>query len=96
MGNCIKTRKIGEQFIMDGVLYEVVEADNTEDPCLNCSLNNGKGLICSGDTGVIGFCYAGMRSDDKQVVFKEVGNKEKPLDSLLNGDFTGETSEVWN
>ena len=96
MGNPIKTRKIGEQFIMDGVLYEVRDAVNTEDPCLDCSLNNGKGLICSGDTGVMGFCYAGMRSDDKQVIFKEVGNKEKPLDSLLNGDFTGETSEVWN
>ena len=96
MGNPIKTRKIGEQFIMDGVIYEVTEAVNTEDPCLDCSLNNGKGLICSGDTGVMGFCYAGMRSDDKQVIFKEVGNKEKPLDSLLNGDFTGETSEVWN
>ena len=95
MGNPIKTRKIGEQFIMDGVLYEVAEAVNTEDPCLNCSLNNGKGLICSGDTGVMGFCYAGMRSDDKQVIFKEV-RSEKPLDSLLNGVFTGETSEVWN
>lgn len=96
MGNPIKTRDIGERFRMGGVMYEVAEAVNTEDPCLDCSLNNGKGLICSGDTGVMGFCYAGMRSDDKQVVFKEVGNKEKPLDSLLNGDFKGETSEVWN
>ena len=80
---------------MDGRRYEVAEAINTEDPCLDCSLNNGKGLICSGDTGVMGFCYAGMRSDDKQVIFKEV-RSEKPLDSLLNGVFTGETSEVWN
>ena len=96
MGNPIKTRDIGERFRMGGVMYEVVEADNTEDSCLNCSLNNGKGLICSGDTGVMGFCYAGLSSDDKQVVFKEEGNKEKPLDSLLNGDFTDETSEVWN
>ena len=95
MGNRIKTREIGEQFNMGGVLYEVAEAFNEEDPCLDCSLNNGKGLICSGDTGVMGFCYAGMRSDDKQVIFKEV-RSEKPLYSLLNGDFTGETSEVWN
>ena len=95
MGNRIKTREIGEQFNMGGILYEVAEAFNEEDPCLDCSLNNGKGLICSGDTGVMGFCYAGMRSDDKQVIFKEV-RSEKPLDSLLNGDFTGETSDVWN
>lgn len=95
MGNRIKTREIGEQFNMGGILYEVAEAFNEEDPCLDCSLNNGKGLICSGDTGVMGFCYAGMRSDDKQVIFKEV-RSEKPLDSLLNGVFTGETSEVWN
>ena len=95
MGNPIKTRDIGERFRMGGVMYEVAEAFNTEDPCLDCSLNNGRGLICSGDTGVMGFCYAGMRSDDKQVIFKEV-RSEKPLDSLLNGDFTDETSEVWN
>ena len=96
MGNRIKTRRIGEQFNMGGVFYEVAEAFNEEDPCLDCSLNNGRGLVCLGDTCVMGFCYAGMRSDNKQVVFKEVGKKEKPLDSLLNGDFTGETSEVWN
>ena len=95
MGNPIKTREIGERFNMDGVLYEVAEAANIEDPCLDCSLNNGRGLICSGDTGVMGFCYAGMRSDEKQVIFKEVGKKAKPLDSLLNGDFTDETSKEW-
>lgn len=81
---------------MDGVIYEVAEAVNTEDPCLNCSLNNGRGLICSGNTEIMGFCYAGIRTDNKQVIFKEVGNKEKPLDSLLNGDFADETSEVWD
>ena len=50
------TREIGEQFNMGGVLYEVAEAFNEEDPCLDCSLNNGRGLVCSGDTGVMGFC----------------------------------------
>lgn len=95
MGNRIKTREVGEQFTMRGVLYEVAEAINTEDSCLDCSLNNGRGLICSGDTGVMGFCYAGMRSDNKQVIFKEIGKNKKPLDSLLKGDFTDETSEVW-
>lgn len=96
MGNCIRTREIGERFSMDGRRYEVAEAVNTEDPCLDCSLNNGRGLICSGDTRITGFCYIGMRSDDKQIIFKEVSKKDKPLDSLLNGDFTDETSEVWN
>lgn len=95
MGKSIKTRTVGEQFTMGDILYEVAEAFNTEDPCLDCSLNNGRGLICSGDTGVMGFCYAGMRSDDKQVIFKEIGKNEKPVDSLLKGDFTNETSEVW-
>lgn len=94
MGNRIKTREVGERFKMDGVLYEVAE-DMTDDPCKGCSLNNEKMLVCFGDVGVTGFCYREMRSDNKQVVFKEVSNKEKPLDSLLNGDFTNETSEVW-
>lgn len=93
MGNRIKTREIGERFKMDGVLYEVVEAV-TDDPCEGCSLQNEKGLVCRGDVGITGLCYDGMRRDNKQVVFKEVRN-EKPLDSLLNGDFTNETSEVW-
>lgn len=94
MGNCIKTREIGERFKMGGVLYEVVEAV-TDDPCEGCSLRNEKGLVCGGDVSVTGLCYDGMRRDNKQVVFVEVSENEKPLDSLLNGDFTGETSEVW-
>lgn len=94
MGNRIKTREIGERFQMDGVLYEVVEAV-TDDPCEGCSLQNEKGLICRGDVGITGLCYDGMRCDNKQVVFKEVSNNDKPKESLLNGDFTGETSEVW-
>lgn len=94
MGNRIKTREIGERFKMDGVLYEVAEAV-TDDPCEGCSLQNEKGLVCRGDVGITGLCYDGMRCDNKQVVFKEVRN-EKPLDSLLNGDFTNETSEVWS
>ena len=69
MENRIKTREIGERFEMDGVLYEVVEAV-TDDPCEGCSLQNEKGLLCRGDAGVTGFCYDGMRSDNKQVVFK--------------------------
>ena len=93
MENRIKTREIGERFKMDGILYEVVEAA-TDDPCDGCSLQNEKGLVCRGDVGITGLCYDGMRRDNKQVVFKEVRN-EKPLDSLLNGDFTNETSEVW-
>lgn len=94
MGNRIKTREIGERFKMDGVLYEVAEAV-TDDPCDGCSLQNEKGLVCRGDVGITGFCYNGMRSDNKQVVFVEVNNNDKPKESLLNGDFTGNTSEVW-
>lgn len=90
----IKTRKIGERFKMGGVLYEVVEAV-TDDPCEGCSLRNEKGLVCRGDVGVMGLCFGGMRADGNEVVFKEVSINDKPLDSLLNGDFTGETSEVW-
>ena len=90
----IKTSKIGERFKMGGVLYEVVEAV-TDDPCEGCALQNEKGLVCGGDVSVTGLCYDGMRRDNKQVVFKEVSENEKPLDSLLNGVFTGETSEVW-
>lgn len=90
----IKTRKIGERFKMGGVLYEVAEAV-TDDPCEGCALQNEKGLVCRGDVGVTGLCFGGMRADGNEVVFKEVSINDKPLDSLLNGDFTGETSEVW-
>lgn len=75
MGKRIKMREIGERFKMDGVLYEVVEAV-ADDPCDGCSLQNEKGLVCRGDVGVTGLCYAGMRRDDKQVVFKEVGSEK--------------------
>jgi hypothetical protein len=94
MESCIKTREIGERFKMDGVLYEVAEAV-TDDPCEGCSLQNEKGLVCRGDVGITGLCYDGMRSDNKQVIFKDVSKADKPKESLLNGDFTGETSEVW-
>ena len=76
------------------VACELAEAV-TDDPCEGCSLQNEKGLVCRGDVGVTGLCYDGMRRDNKQVVFKEVSENEKPLESLLNGDFTGETSEEW-
>lgn len=94
IGPPLRTRDIGERFTMDGVQYEVMEAV-TDDPCDVCSLQNEKGLVCRGDVGVTGICYDGMRRDSKQVVFKEVSENGKPLESLLNGDFTGETSEVW-
>lgn len=94
LGPPLRTREIGERFTMDGVQYEVMEAV-TDDPCEGCSLKNEKGLVCRGDVGVTGFCYKEMRSDDKQVIFKDVSNDEMSSDSLLNGDFTDETSEVW-
>ena len=94
LGPPLRTREIGERFTMDGVQYEVMEAA-TDDPCDGCSLQNEKGLVCRGDVGVTGFCYKEMRTDNKQVVFKEVNSNDKPKESLLNGDFTGETSEVW-
>lgn len=94
LGPPLPMSHIGERFKMDGVLYEVVEAV-TDDPCEGCSLQNEKGLVCRGDVSVTGFCYGGMRRDDKQVVFKEVSENKKPLESLLNGEFTGETSEEW-
>ena len=94
LGPPLPMRNIGEQFVVDGVLYEVAEAVNRADPCDGCSFQNEKGLVCRSDIGVTGFCYRGMRGDDRQVVFKEV-RTDKPIDSLLNGDFTGETSEVW-
>lgn len=95
LGPPLPMRNIGERFVLDGVLYEVDEAMNRDDPCKGCSFRDEKGLVCRSDIGVTGFCYRGMRGDDKQVVFKEVSSNDKPKESLLNGDFTGETSEVW-
>lgn len=93
MENYIKEREIGERFKMDGVLYEVVEAV-TDDPCEGCSLRNENGLICRGDVYITGLCCDILRFDCKQVVFKDVSEDDNK-DSLLKGDFTGETSEVW-
>lgn len=94
LGPSLRARDVGERFTMDGVQYEVVEAV-TDDPCEGCSLQDKKGLVCRGDVGVTGFCYKEMRYDNKQIVFKDVSDKERPLDSLLNGDFSNETTEEW-
>ena len=94
LGSPLPMRNIGERFMLDGVQYEVAEAMNRADPCEGCSFQNERSLVCRSDIGVTGFCYRGMRGDDKNIIFKEVGT-DKPLDSLLKGDFTGETSEVW-
>lgn len=94
LGPPLPMRNIGERFVVDGVQYEVTEAMNRADPCDGCSFQNERSLVCRSDIGVTGFCYRGMRGDGKQVVFKEV-RTDKPIDSLLKGDFTGETSEVW-
>lgn len=94
MESCIKTREIGEHFCMGGVLYEVVESA-MDYPCAECSLQGEDDLVCRGDVGITGLCYHGMRRDNKQVIFKDVSKADKPKESLLNGDFAGETSEVW-
>lgn len=69
MGKGIRTRKVGETFLMDGKKYKVVERE--DGGCQVCDLYKGI-LPCSGDMEVCGFCYKDFRTDNISVVFKEM------------------------
>lgn len=64
----IRTRKIGERFDVCGIDYIVTDATGIEHPCRECVFIDGDD--CNAPFEEVGFCYKGMRTDDKQVVFK--------------------------
>lgn len=68
MGNRIRTRRIGERFKMDGVMYEVTEALDPMKPCGDCAFREGDNCVVRIE--IAGLCYGWMRRDDKQVFFR--------------------------
>lgn len=58
-------RQIGEKFIDNGVLLEVVEGFK----CGDCGVKD-----CTNNDG--GFCFSTSRTDKKNVIFKQVMNAQ--------------------
>lgn len=70
MKRVIRTRKVGDVFVQNGKKYEVVAYDG-KSPCLACDMyDGGPDNPCSTQIEVSGLCWAGMRSDNQQVIFK--------------------------
>ena len=61
-------RKIGEVFTCNGKTYRVVR----EIGCENCDINR----CCFAVRSIIGPCFYGYRSDNTNIVFKEINNME--------------------
>lgn len=61
-------RKIGEVFTYNGKTYRVVR----EIGCENCDING----CCFAVRSIIGPCFYGYRSDNTNIVFKEINNME--------------------
>ncbi len=61
-------RKIGEIFTCDGKTYKVVKGSK----CENCDINGH----CVLTSSIVGLCFRGYRSDNTNIVFKEINNME--------------------
>lgn len=57
-------RKVGEIFIYNSKLYQVVKGTR----CMNCDING----YCAAMPSIVGPCINGNRSDNTNIVFKEV------------------------
>lgn len=90
----IRTREMGSRFKFGGVTYEVAEPTGEGCACWECAFYDGSRCGDIVPIDVLGLCFRGMRSDDRQAIFKRCDDEEK-IDSLLNGDFTNETTEEW-
>ena len=64
----IRTRPVGDVFLWNGKRFEVVACDGG---CWSCSMFDVKGE-CLADVEVCGLCFHGMRTDDKNIVFREL------------------------
>lgn len=61
-------KKIGEIFTCDGKTYKVVKGSK----CENCDINGH----CVSTSSIVGLCFRGYRSDNTNIVFKEINNME--------------------
>ena len=62
-------RKIGEIFTYNGKTYQVIKSDR----CIDCAFRE---RVCSLLKSYIGLCISNIRSDNTNVIFKEVNNME--------------------
>lgn len=61
-------RKVGEIFTCNGKTYQVVKGSK----CENCDINGH----CVSTSSIVGLCFRGYRSDNTNIIFKEVNNME--------------------
>ena len=61
-------RKLGEIFTCNGKTYQVVKGSK----CENCDINGH----CVSTSSIVGLCFRGYRSDNTNIIFKEVNNME--------------------
>lgn len=62
------TREVGDVFVQNGKKYEVVASEGA---CYACDMyDGGPDNPCSAEVEVSGLCWARMREDKKQVIFK--------------------------
>lgn len=60
-------RKIGEIFTCEDKTYQVVKGSK----CENCDINGH----CVSTSSIVGLCFRGYRSDNTNIIFKEVDDK---------------------
>ena len=65
----IRTRPVGDVFLWNGKRFEVVACN---DGCLGCGMFDRMDGECLADIEVCGLCFHGMRTDDKNIVFREL------------------------
>lgn len=82
LGERIKTYKVGDRFTIDGVEFVVEEVADKKKPCVDCAFCEKDN--CTARLEFVGLCYSGMRSDNKQVVFKKV-EENNGKEELCNG-----------
>ena len=61
-------RKIGEVFTYNGKTYQVVKGSK----CENCNISRH----CISSSSIAGSCFRGYRSDNTNIIFKEINNME--------------------
>ena len=62
---------IGEQFIVDHIIYIVVESDTIS--CYGCAFNIEEENECLDRNAKCGECSGKYRKDGKYVIFKKIG-----------------------
>ena len=81
-------RKLGEIFTCNGKTYQVVKGSKYE----NCDINGH----CVSTSSIVGPCFRGYRSDNTDIIFKEVNNMEIKNNQLTIDIFEGMEIDIEN